>query len=244
MTVTNQFTSAGLNAILDGGLTAVQFPYIGIGTGEATFSLSLNAMGNETYRAAILDSLVVPSGVLANQRLALDNTNGNGTLKEIGAFDAAAAGNLLRYKTFHKSLVKTDDEDAMFNMLAAIRNGTTTPCLTWKGLAAMAAGGVTTTTFPYISVHDQTIVFVPTMTEMPASSELARGATSVAIVAAVATISRTFGVGVGTGTWKSVAVWDASSGGNLLAAMNGTSTPKGAGVSLPASLALTIQNAP
>lgn len=238
----SQFTTAGLTRILNYGLSATGFPYIAVGTGSATFALALNAMGSESLRLAILDSVGVPNGGMANQRLFLQNSQAVATLTEAGGWDASSNGNLLWYKTFAKSFVKTDDESMIINTIAAIHNlNDSTACLTSSGLAALRGGGVTGTTFPYIAVCSDTLTFDPTMTDT--GTELARGATTCVVSTNTVTISRLFAAGSGTGTWNSYRVYDAASGGNLLAAINRASPyVKAAGTGRTATITLTLAN--
>lgn len=244
MTV-GQLTTAGLTAVAAGGLTAVKFPYIALGTGSATFSLALNAMGSELAGSRVAITSLTGIGAQVNVLDYLSNNQGIGTLTEVGLWDAAAAGNLLAYKKFDTSVTKTAARPMLANFIMEIRNLHTSgkAALTAAGLVALRGGGFTTAAFPYIAVGNgaKPKSFRPSLTAM--SNEIARVATAITLSTVTAAVKGTFGAGVGTGTWTEIGLWDASSGGNLLAYMKlPTAYVKAAGDSRKAVLTFQVAN--
>lgn len=220
-----QLTSAGLNAAATSGITQTSFDYVGIGTGSATFALGLAAMGTEIAAARQAPSEVVNMGQVVVFRDYLSNAQAAGTLTEMGLWSANPGGTLLAYKKFTTAVVKSDDRPLICNFIINARNLAGTEALTASGMAAFVSTGFTTGAFPYIAVGNGTLQeFKPSMTAM--GNELQRVATAVAIAGAAATFT---GSGftanpASPNSWTEVALWDASSGGNMLAymALSGT----------------------
>lgn len=242
---TGQLTTAGLTAAVAGGLTATKFPYVALGTGSATFALNLNAMGSELAGSRVAITSLTGIGAQVNVLDYLSNNQGIGTLTEIGLWDAASNGNLLAYKMFDTALAKTAARPMLANFVMELRNlhARGKASLTAAGLVALRTGGFTVAKFPYIAVGNGTKpqAFKPSLTTM--ANEIARVGTAITLSTVTATVKGTFGAGVGTGTWTEIGLWDASSGGNLLAYMKlPTAYVKAAGVSRKAVLTFTVAN--
>jgi hypothetical protein len=239
--MSGQFTTAGLTRIANYGLSATGFPYIAQGDGTATFALALAAMGDEVLRQAIASS--VSAGPMTDFKDYLFNAQAVGTLSETGLWDDASAGNLLAYEPFYSSIVKSDDRSMVVHFVTALRNLSSAGILTSSGMAALRANGFTYAAFPYFAVGSGTnTAFKSTMDAM--GTEIARTPVSVITEASgVMTIAAFWPVGSGTGTWKEFGLWDASSGGNLLAyGVLGTAYAKAAGVARESILTVTMAN--
>lgn len=207
---TTIFTTTGLNKIAAGGMTATQFPYIGIGSGTATPAEALAAMGTETLRQAVTD--VTGIGIQANHRDYLTNSQANATLSEVGHWTASSGGTLLAYQLFTTPIVKSSSRPMIVNSVMVLKNLDSAPGLTWAGLAAARAGGFTNTSMPYIASYASAVTFDPFMDTL--SGEVERVACTWGISGAVATGSGT--IVAATSTVGAIALWSASSGGTLL----------------------------
>ena len=206
-------TTTGLNKAVTSGLTSTSYPYIGVGTGSATFVVGLTDMGTEidADRQAVLDATGI--GAMADIRDYLTNAQGNGTLTEVGLWTASSGGTLLAYSEFVSSIVKTSSRPMLINYIMAFKNAAVTAGLTWAGLAAARASGFTNAAFPYVATHATALsAFTPFIED--AGTETERVACTWGISGAAATGSGT--IVAATSTVAALSLWSASTGGTLL----------------------------
>jgi hypothetical protein len=112
-----QLTQAGLDAMA--GTGRANFTYLGVGTGSASFSLGMTAMGTELVRVALSVSL---SSSALTMTAYLNSAQANGTLTEYGMWDAASGGNLLLYGTWPTAKVKDSSEAMLISETVTLAN--------------------------------------------------------------------------------------------------------------------------
>jgi hypothetical protein len=113
-------TAAGLHARQDTGVAT--FLYLAVGTGSQTGNdEDQTALAIEIDRVAITATNVV--GALASFAALLTSGEGNGTLTELGIFDAAVAGNLLTYQHISPALTKAATSGMILRVSDTLANG-------------------------------------------------------------------------------------------------------------------------
>ena len=112
-------TQAGLQARqLTGTAT---FLYVAVGTGtQAGDASAQTALHTELVRVAISSVSVV--GGLASLAALLTNSQGNGTLTEVGIYTASTGGTLLEYQLITPSIVKTSDLGRILRFAQTLAN--------------------------------------------------------------------------------------------------------------------------
>ena len=94
-------TTGFLNTIKSGVLDTIvaNATHMAVGDDATTPTVGDTALGNELTRKAVQEVTQGTSDVIVSLFLNSTESNGN-SLKEVGMFDAAAAGNLLERNTF------------------------------------------------------------------------------------------------------------------------------------------------
>lgn len=85
-------TDAGIEAVFREGQAA--FDYMAVGTGTQVFDGTLNALVTELDRVAT--SITISNKTMLVEAF-YSNDQANGTITEVGNFDASSSGNMLSY---------------------------------------------------------------------------------------------------------------------------------------------------
>ena len=114
-------------ALTQAGLTARQstgtatFLYLAVGTGvQAGAAADQTALHTELVRVAISSVSVV--GGLATLSALLTNSQGNGTLTELGIYTASSGGTLLTYQLITPAIIKTADLGRILRIAQTLAN--------------------------------------------------------------------------------------------------------------------------
>ena len=90
-----------------------QFTYGAVGDDDTTPTAADTALGNEDLRKARQEYTTLDSNVFVSLFLSASQNNGN-DIKEVGFFDAAAAGNM-KQRAVTTTIAKTSDKECWFD---------------------------------------------------------------------------------------------------------------------------------
>ena len=104
--VCNVLLSQLRNALVGSGSVS-EYTHIAIGSGATTPTRSDTALANEIARKVCDERLI--SGTKVIYRVTFGSDEANGSINEVGVFDAASGGNMLARALFGETIEKTSD---------------------------------------------------------------------------------------------------------------------------------------
>jgi len=104
--VCNVLLSQLRNALIGSGSVS-EYTHIAVGSGTTTPTRSDTALANEIARKVCDERLI--SGTKVIYRVTFGSDEANGSINEVGVFDAASGGNMLARALFGETIEKTSD---------------------------------------------------------------------------------------------------------------------------------------
>ena len=97
------------------------YTHIAVGDDNTAATAADTALGNEFFREAFIDSVKDTGAATYTFSIQLGLTEGNGnTLREVGVFDAAAAGNMALRTVLPTEFAKTADKEVWIDVAVSI----------------------------------------------------------------------------------------------------------------------------